>query len=142
MLGTLAKWLRIFGYDTIYVKDMDDDAIAKIAIKEDRILITRDKMLASRVKNSIYLENNGLKNQIKKLIRELNLKIDGKKLLTRCTVCNEKVVNVEKERIRGKVPEYVYKTHDEFYICPRCGRIYWIGTHFKNMMKFIEELKI
>ncbi len=142
MLGSMAKWLRIFGYDTKYVKNMKDEEIAKIAREEKRILLTRDKKLAARFEKSIYLENNGLKNQLKRIIKELALKIDDKNLLTRCIICNEKIEKIDKEKVKGRVPEHVYESHEEFYICPKCQRIYWIGTHFKNMKKFIESIKL
>lgn len=142
MLGTLAKWLRILGYDTKYVKHMEDDEIFKVAKEEGRILITRDKMLSSKYEKSIYLENNGLKEQIEKVMEITGLKIEKQKLLTRCIICNEKVERIKKEEVKGRVPERVYNTHDEFYICPECHRIYWKGTHFENMEKFIRRLKI
>ncbi|MCD6573754.1 MAG: Mut7-C RNAse domain-containing protein [Thermoplasmata archaeon] len=142
MLGSMAKWLRILGYDTKYVKNMKDEEIAKIAREEERILLTRDKKLASKFKNSIYLENNGLKNQLRRIIKELALEIDDKNLLTRCIICNEKIEKIDKEKVKGMVPEHVYESHEEFYICPKCKRIYWIGTHFKNMKKFIESIKL
>lgn len=142
MLGSMAKWLRILGYDTKYVKNMKDEEIAKIAREEERILLTRDKKLASKFKNSIYLENNGLKNQLRRIIKELALEIDDKNLLTRCIICNEKIEKIDKEKVKGMVPEHVYESHEEFYICPKCKRIYWIGTHFKNMKRFIENIKL
>ena len=142
MLGSMAKWLRILGYDTKYVKNMKDEEIAKIAREEERILLTRDKKLASKFKNSIYLENNGLKNQLRRIIKELALEIDDKNLLTRCIICNEKIEKIDKEKVKGMVPEHVYESHEEFYICPKCKRIYWIGTHFENMKKFIENIKL
>ena len=142
MLGSMAKWLRILGYDTKYVKNMKDEEIAKIAREEERILLTRDKKLASKFKNSIYLENNGLKNQLRRIIKELALEIDDKNLLTRCIICNEKIEKIDKEKVKGMVPEHVYESHEEFYICPKCKRIYWIGTHFKNMKRFIESIKL
>ena len=81
MLGSMAKWLRILGYDAKYVKNMEDEEIARIAREEKRILLTRDKKLASKCKNSVYLENNGLREQLKKLIKELGLEINEKNLL-------------------------------------------------------------
>lgn len=140
MLGTLAKWLRILGYDTLYVKNMEDDEIARIAKEEERILITRDKKLAPKYKKSIYLENNGLEKQLKKIFNELNLEVNESKILTRCIICNEKIKEIDKEMVKGKVPEHVYKTHDKFFICPKCKKIYWMGSHWENMKKFIKEI--
>jgi len=141
MLGSLAKWLRILGYDTKYVRDMKDDEISKISLDEGRILITRDKLLHKKTPNSIYVENNGLEEQIKKIFKEKNLKIDENKFLTRCIVCNEKIIEIEKEKVKEKVPEHIYAIQDKFYICPKCRKIYWKGSHWENMKEFIKKLQ-
>ncbi|RLF50606.1 MAG: hypothetical protein DRN11_04375, partial [Thermoplasmata archaeon] len=76
MLGTLAKWLRIFGYDTKYVKNVDDEDILKIANEENRIILTRDKFLARKAKKAVYINERELERQIRKVFQELNLKIN------------------------------------------------------------------
>jgi uncharacterized protein with PIN domain len=48
MLGRLAKWLRILGYDTVYPGQETDQRLARIAAEEGRVLLTRDVDLASR----------------------------------------------------------------------------------------------
>jgi len=141
MLGTLAKWLRILGYDTKYVKNIDDEKIIEIARREERILITRDKLLSRKADRSIYLENKNLEKQLKKVIEELNLKINKNKILTRCIICNEIVNKIEKEKIRGRVPEHVFNEHENFWICPKCHRIYWIGSHWNNMEEKLKKIK-
>lgn len=120
---------------------MEDDEISKISLNEDRILITRDKLLHKKTPNSIYVENNGLEKQIKKIFKEKNLEIDESKFLTRCIVCNEKIIEIGKEKIKGKVPEHIYAIQNKFYICPKCGKIYWKGSHWGNMKEFIKKLK-
>jgi len=139
MLGTLAKWLRIMGYDTIY-GDGDDSRLIKIAVDEKRVLLTRDKELHKRCPDSILIESTELGEQIKNVMNSLDLKIIMENTLTRCTVCNVPVEKISKEQVKGKVPAHAYETHDEFWICPECKRIYWIGTHWENMKNFMEKL--
>jgi len=140
MLGTLAKWLRIMGYDTEYAKGMKDDEIIMKAAKEERIVLTRDKMLSKKAKNSLYINERTLDEQIERVVKKFNLKLDEEKLLSRCTICNLEVEEIEKSMVRGKVPEHVWKSHEKFWICPRCGRIYWMGSHWDNMKKRIERI--
>jgi len=141
MLGTLAKWLRIMGYDTEYAKGMEDEEILLKAEKEKRIVLTRDKMLARKASNSLYINERKLEEQIKKVVEHFNLDIEDDKLLSRCTICNVEVEEIEKENVKGKVPLHVWESHEKFWICPKCKRIYWTGTHWKNMEEKINEIK-
>ncbi|MGC8585478.1 MAG: Mut7-C RNAse domain-containing protein [Thermoplasmata archaeon] len=140
MLGNLAKYLRFMGYDTYYAKnDMNDNEILKICKSENRILITRDYELSKRCSNSVYLEKHELDYQLKYLIKKFNLNFE--KVLTRCSLCNEELIKIEKEKIRDVVPENVYNIFNEFYICPKCNRVYWMGSHTKNILLRLEEIK-
>src|SRR2546428_5874390 len=49
MLGSLARKLRIFGYDTLYRAHMEDDEFLNIGIEHDRISVTCDRDLFRRV---------------------------------------------------------------------------------------------
>jgi len=140
MLGTLAKWLRIMGYDAAYAEKGNDNEIIELAEREDRVLLTRYRELSSRHKNSLLIDGTELEYQIKKVVNSLGIDIDRKNYLSRCTVCNIPVKKISKEYAKGKVPSHAYESHDEFWICPNCKRIYWKGTHYENMKQFIERL--
>ncbi len=140
MLGTLAKWLRIFGYDTLYAQTEGDDEIIEKAEKEGRTVVTRDKELFRRCAHAILVENNGVEEQLKKIFKETNTDIRKENILTRCTVCNALVEEIKKEEAEGKVPPHAYETHDEFWVCRKCDRIYWMGTHWENMEKMIRRV--
>jgi len=140
MLGTLAKWLRILGFDTKYSKDFEDEEILKIAEEENRVVLTRDKLLANKAKKAVYINERSLDEQIKKVLNELKINVDEGKILTRCILCNVKVEKIEKEKVKGKVPSHVFENHDEFWICPNCQRIYWAGTHWQNMEEKIKKI--
>jgi len=139
MLGRLAKYLRFLGYDTLYAENsMDDLNLIKICREENRILLTRDKDLAKRYENAYYVKSADYREQIRDVFKKFSLNLDN--ALTLCSVCNVKLEKVDKIYVKGKVPEFVYSSHDEFFICPNCGRIYWQGSHTKNIMKMLEEI--
>jgi hypothetical protein len=140
MLGTLAKWLRILGYDAAYVVDRPDDAIIACGRREERIILTRDKDLAERGEKTLYISSRDLHEQVRTVVSRFDLRPDDDCLFSRCIVCNEPVVPVEKERVRGRVPAHVWECHERFRACPRCGRVYWQGTHYVDMQRKIRSL--
>lgn len=142
MLGTLATWLRILGYDTAYAEEGDDEQIIARARDEGRMLLTRDKDLATSHDSSLLLESTDVREQLEKVIQELHLPVSREAILSRCTVCNRPVESVDKEAIREEVPPRAYESHQHFWKCPSCGRVYWKGTHWDNMSRFIASLRI
>ena len=143
MLGTLAKWLRILGFDTFYAQnEMTDDALLEIAKKEKRIIITRDKELTFRAKKqlipTVEMQEIDLIEQIRKIIKEN--KIDENKFLSRCSVCNTKLHSISKDMVYGKVPPKVFETKERFWHCPTCNRYYWMGSHYDDMIKRIKMI--
>ena len=141
MLGRLARWLRILGYDVSYESSISDNDLIARAIHERRIILTMDKKLTEResAKNSLLVNSPFYKEQLKQVITQYN--IDYKSgIFTRCLVCNGLLEPVAKEKIKDKVPPYVYLTQDEFDICPQCGRIYWSGTHRTKMLEMLDRI--
>ena len=135
MFGTLAKWLRVLGFDTIFARDLDDNEIMALADREDRIIITRDKELAGRSNNCIFLNSDVLDEQISQVLERHPA--DESRTLTRCLECNTLLVPVEKAEVRD-VPDGVLEKEDEFRKCPDCGKFYWPATHWENMMEKVE----
>lgn len=143
MLGTLAKWLRIYGYDTFYANsEMDDSKLLEISKNENRVLITRDKNLiqiAQKEKiKTIEIRTTDLDEQIKIVIS--NFKIDKTKILSRCILCNVEVEEIKKIDVKGKVPERIYNFNKKFWICIKCNKIYWQGSHYKKMFEKINKI--
>ena len=144
MLGTLAKWFRILGFDTFYANNtMADDELLHIAKNENRIIISRDKELIMRGKKknlttigitSTYLDEQ--LNQVLKLIP-----IDKQYILSRCTICNTILKIREKSRVEGEVPEKVFENNDMFWFCKKCGKYYWKGSHYEKIINKIEEIQ-
>ena len=140
MLGRLAKWLRILGYDTLYPGQESDQRLARIANEEGRVLLTRDTELASRKGfQKLLILSNHLSEQLAQVIEAFNLSTKNR-TLSLCLLCNKPLGEIEKEEARDRVPPYVFKTHPRFYRCPACHKIYWSGTHLDHIRKELEKL--
>jgi len=48
----------------------------------------------------------------------------------RCLECNRRLESVDKKEVHDRLPPHVRKTQNIFGRCPRCGRVYWPGTHY------------
>ncbi|KAB2836481.1 MAG: hypothetical protein F9K48_01730 [Candidatus Brocadia sp.] len=141
MLGKLARWLRMLGYDVVYEPFISDDGLIAKAIQEHRIILTMDRKLTERksAKNSLLIRSPYYKEQLKQVVTSYH--IDYKSgIFTRCLPCNTLLGRINKEQVKDNVPPYVYSTHDEFDICPQCNRLYWPGTHRVKMLETLEEI--
>lgn len=141
MCGRLARWLRILGYDAKYTEDISRHKILMDSLIEQRIILTRDTKLSSKkAYKLILIKSDKIREQIKQVITELGLQIDKNKFFERCSICNVKVEPVEKESVKDSVPAYVYETTSEFYICPKCNRVYWQGSHYDLFLQEVEKI--
>jgi uncharacterized protein with PIN domain len=132
MLGTLAKWLRIAGYDTLFDPDMDDHQLVRQARADDRVLLTRDRELARRRGvHILFVTDDQLDDQMTQVITEFGLEPDT--AFSRCSICNELLLKMEPDTAQSHVPAYVAQAHQTFKYCPACQRVYWRGTHWQRM---------
>lgn len=144
MFGTLAKWLRFLGFDCLYAGCvLSDDDIVEKAKSESRVVITRDKLLVKRCGFSdvevMCIESEVLDDQIVLVLKQCEWNEDA--LFSRCSVCNALLVEVEKQKVWNRVTVQVFESHEVFWKCPVCLRMYWMGTHYEQMKQKIEELK-
>ena len=142
MLGKLSKWLRILGFDTIFYRNMGNDKLVALAVKENRQILTRKTSLKDRkdINNQVlFIKENDPVKQLLEVIEYYNLKIKSHNVFTICLICNQKLEEISAEFVRDRVPDYVAHTQKAFSICPHCKRIFWKGTHYENMWQRIEE---
>ena len=144
MLGTLAKWLRLFGFDTFYANsEMEDEELLQVAKKEDRVIITRDKQLIARGKKEklpvIEMNTTGLDEQLTLVLK--NVDIDQKAILSRCSVCNTILNEIKKSEVKNKVPGKIFENNEKFWFCSKCDKIYWMGSHYERILNTIEKIK-
>ncbi|MBI3991053.1 MAG: Mut7-C RNAse domain-containing protein [Candidatus Omnitrophica bacterium] len=141
-LGRLVKWLRILGFDTIYYNQDKPSSLIIQALRDERIILTRNQHLPKdRGLKIMLIKNEKIKKQVEETLKILEIRLEPEKMFTRCILCNTLLVEIAKEKVKDKVPEYVFKTQENFITCPECKRIYWQGTHWGNVQKTLEDIK-
>ena len=141
-LGKLAKWLRILGYDCVYY---DKKAVSELIVQvlRDRsILLTRSETFTKyKGIQALIVKHDHVEQQVEQVVRELGLALDEENIFRRCVECNTLLEDIAKEGIKEKVPEYVFHTQEKFKKCPGCGKIFWKGTHWDMVGKWLGERK-
>ena len=140
MLGRLATWLRILGYDVDYVR-VEDAALIERARETGRILLTRDTGLVRRrdLPPHLLVRSDHVAEQLRQVIRTFHL-APADPSARRCPRCNALVEPRTKAEVFGRVPEFVWSHQDAFWGCPACGRLYWAGSHRRRMDDTIRAL--
>ncbi|MFB0560812.1 MAG: Mut7-C RNAse domain-containing protein [Candidatus Lokiarchaeia archaeon] len=145
MLGRLARWLRLLGYDTFYSTEIEDDELLEICLREDLILLTRDVEFFKRAVSCglrvKLLRKNSFGDQFAEVVDgfglDLRITPDG----SRCPACNGVIYSVDKEEIRNKIPVNTLDSYDSFWICSNCGQIYWMGRMWRSMIRIVEKVR-
>ena len=139
MLGSLARWLRMLGCDTVYKKDLEDGELARLASAEKRIVLTRDKDLAKEP-GAILIESDDLDSQLKLVSEKCRLSFDEE--LIRCSTCNGELEEIPKETAKERVPEGAFENNDRFWKCSDCQKVFWHGSHWKGIEKRFRDLNL
>ena len=139
-LGTLAKWLRILGYDTLYEPDVSSREFYA-RLEDHRILITRTKKIqkAFASHNHVFIRSSFLVEQLKQVVGQIGINPADLQPFARCIHCNLPIGEVNKNDVYGLVPDYIWETHDVFNRCRQCERIYWSGSHGERI---VEKIKV
>lgn len=141
MLGRLARWLRLLGFDTLYYHDISDARIIRIAKEQERFILTRDTRLIKikGIRDYLLIRANDSFQQLLEVIRALNLK--DFYLLSRCVSCNGLLSKLlDKDDIKDAVPDFVFLNFHIFLMCSSCGKIYWEGTHPKLFKEKLDQV--
>ncbi|MFC1607156.1 Mut7-C RNAse domain-containing protein [Candidatus Latescibacterota bacterium] len=140
-LGKLASYLRMIGIDTLYKNDYDDEEIIRISVEQHRTILTRDVGLLKHgaVSHGYWIRSSSPGGQLQEVIRRFDL-ILGLKPFSRCLVCNGIVEETQKADINEELDPMTLRIYDQFYRCSDCGKVYWKGSHYDKMLKFIENL--
>lgn len=143
MVGRLARWLRILGYDTYYANPLPDERLAEIASREDRVILTRHAALTELFPDLVIfvLEEENPWIQLREVVRRFHLDTESGLFFTRCSTCNGLLESIDRANYRDKIPPKSYEAFDEFWRCPDCGKIYWEGTHVARMREQLGWLR-
>ena len=141
MLGKLAKWLKILGFDTVYFSRIDDDSLIETARTQGRILLTRDNGIIERAADvrTLFIEDEDWKIQLRQVLAVLELKGQVNPH-SRCVECNEGLKPVPKSHVRNLVAPFIFEHAEDFALCPQCERVYWKGTHSTDMERKLEAI--
>ena len=139
-LGALARLLRMAGFDTLYDNHYHDSDIQAIATGEGRIVLTRDRELLKRraIGHGCYVHALEPAAQLREVARRFGL-ARAAKPFSLCLHCNAPLRSVDKDAVRGRVPDMAWSRHERFNTCDICRRIYWAGTHWQRMRKRLQE---
>ena len=141
-LGSLAKYLRMFGFDVLYENESSDDEIIETSLSEKRAILTKDRELLknNRITHGYWIRSSSVEEQVKEVIERFDLKENIREFL-RCLECNAVLTPVEKDKIEDRLPPKVNEWQNEFWYCASCDKIYWKGTHYEKMLKFVGHLR-
>ncbi len=141
MLGSLARWLRFFGYDTLFPGTAPTDSeLAEIAREEGRWLLTQDRELAGRGPRTVMLRATGLEDQLVEVFSRLGLRPEATLGKALCSECNGRLEEASKNEVQPAVPPHVLATATRFRRCSDCGRVYWRGSHSEKIVVRMNEV--
>jgi uncharacterized protein len=156
MLGNIARKLRIFGFDTLYMAQAHDDEILKIGIKQDRVILTADKELFKRIVKvgARGVLVSGSASELEDLVHILSengiTSVGMNGIGSRCSVCNGHLKERTSDQVKNDdcnndnddliVPDKIIACHNQFFQCIACGKIYWEGGHLKRIRALVRNL--
>jgi uncharacterized protein with PIN domain len=144
-VGKLARWLRMLGYDAVFFEGEDDAYMIDRALKESRVILTRDTQIMKRGVitggrlKAILIDSDQPEPQIRQVIDTLHIDFQSRPF-TVCLECNNPLEKRNQEEVKERVPPYVFQTQQQYMECPVCHRIYWRGTHWQAMLRKLERL--
>ena len=141
MLGKLAKWLKILGFDALFFSKIADEELLSIARKEDRVLLTKDTGLIQRASDveTLFLDSEDWPDQVRQVLAHFDL-WQQVSPHSRCIDCNIELKSLSRKNAKNLVSPFVFEHADSFALCPGCGRVFWRGSHFEDMEAQIREI--
>lgn len=141
-LGRLATYLRMAGFDALYRNDYSDEQLAEVSIREQRIVLTMDRGLLKRnsITHGYFVRSSNPRQQLAEVMRRFSL-FGNIAPFTRCLECNQPLVSARKEDVLDRLPQRVKELHSAFAVCPSCSRVFWKGSHYEHMRRFLEGIR-
>jgi uncharacterized protein with PIN domain len=137
-LGGLARLLRLAGFDTLYDNHFDDAEIVAVALRESRIILSRDRELLKRrdIDHGCYVHAIKPETQLRELVERLDL-ARSLRPFSLCLRCNAPLRPVARTAVLDRLPERVREAQAHFSTCDVCGRVYWEGSHWRRMRRVL-----
>lgn len=133
-LGKLARYLRLAGFDTVFRNDWDDADLVRTALREHRVILTRDRGVLKRtvVTHGYLVRETMPRAQLREALSRFDL-WEALRPFTRCSVCNSVVATVTADAVQGEVAPGTARSYQDFWRCTGCGRVYWRGAHYRSL---------
>lgn len=139
-LGKLSRRLRLLGFDTIYRNDLEDEEIIRIAKADDRIILTRDgEILSDKTTRGYRPDSIYSDEQIREVLAVFNLQGQIRPF-SRCIKCNGEIIPVDKDSVITLVPPRSGQFMEHFWRCQECRKIYWQGSHYEKLRKWVDAI--
>lgn len=139
MLGRLARWLRVLGYDTLY-QPFYKQGVIGASVREGRKLLSRHRPTVNQYANSMLIRSDRVKDQLYEMKNAGTIISERSKWFSRCLLCNVPLEEADGMDARENVPEYVfYQSASGIRFCPSCRRYFWPGSHRERMVRQLED---
>jgi uncharacterized protein with PIN domain len=141
MLGRLARWLRMLGFDCAYESEIGDEELVRRAARENRVILSRDRRLPEdwRISDIHLVASEDLREQLREVLGRFDL-CGAVRLFSRCNECNQPLRPAPKGEVAERVPPHALATHEHFLECPACRRVYWEGSHTERIRRLADEV--
>lgn len=147
MLGGLARWLRMLGYETEYDPKSNDNKLLERLQEKGVVLLTRDEELYHRAESrsltAVLVRGETEEQRLGQLAKTVGVHLDIDMATTRCPQCGSKLDEISKEEASKRVPADSLKLYDKFWSCSNseCAKTYWIGSHWKRIHQTLDEAR-
>jgi uncharacterized protein with PIN domain len=140
-LGGLARFLRMLGFDTLYENALHDRDILRLAARERRTVLTRDRELLKcrDIARGCFVHERKPEAQLREVATRFGL-ATRMKPFTLCLHCNLSLESLERAAALAQVPPRIAERYETFVRCPGCRRIYWEGSHWQRMREMLGAL--
>ncbi|MBY9001566.1 MAG: Mut7-C RNAse domain-containing protein [Candidatus Heimdallarchaeota archaeon] len=145
MLGKLSRFLRFFGYDTLYRSKESIEDMIKSSSENNRIVLSRSEEIVDKCTKlnvvAVFILTNDIVQQLKYLREQLDLDLSVPPHSARCSICNGRLHEKKKHDILDLIPTGTAQHYDKFWSCTECGKIYWVGSHWKDIERLVENTR-
>lgn len=140
-LGKLARYMRLVGLDAEWRVDASDDDIAELAVRDGRIVLTRDRGLLKRrvVSHGYWMRATAPRQQLVEVLHRFGPTLAP---FTRCLRCNTELREVPKSSVESRLEPRTREYYQRFHECPGCHRIYWAGSHWHRLTQLVERTRL
>lgn len=146
MLGSLARKLRVLGFDTLYFRNGTDAELEWLARSQGRVVLTRDKAVIARSRSGMFeaidVQGRTDAERLRSVVTQTRAQVGPRRdWQSRCAVCNGRLTPVPRRGVEGLVPDRVLRRHRLFYRCGSCSRIFWRGGHWVRLGRLARSLR-